>query len=112
MVKECLGPNEAMIRAMGMLNGVKDKVISRMLSRSKDLILVDTPEQSGVFIHRSEDVKFVNYLKNDLKPMGMILINLTIHRFPIEASIALLLSLITQLRSDIPVIPVINKSVR
>ena len=52
----------------------------------------------------------MNYLKNYLKPVGIVLIDPTTHRFSIEASIALLLSLITQLRFDIPVIPVINKS--
>jgi len=49
MVKEGLGPNGAMIRAMEILNEVKDKVVGQIISRSKDLVLIDTPGQSEVF---------------------------------------------------------------
>lgn len=75
-----------------------------------DVILIDTPGQSEVFIFRVEGAKFMNYLKLFSKPIGVSLIDPTLSKFSMEASIALLLSLITQMKFDIPVIPVINKA--
>lgn len=110
MVKEGLGPNGAMIRASELLVK-KSRELRRILrSIKKEILIVDTPGQSEIFIFRPAGLAITSLLKSIAATIGVYLVDPTITPILSEATTSLLMGLIVQLRLDIPVIPAVTKA--
>lgn len=110
MIDEGLGPNGAMVRASDMLADSVEKLVDSVRRLRKDLVLVDTPGQSELFILRRSGPKVINSLRSMAPSVVVHLIDPTVDESPSEMVISYLMSLVVRLRLDVPVIPVISKS--
>ncbi|MEM0297812.1 MAG: ATP/GTP-binding protein [Zestosphaera sp.] len=110
MIDEGLGPNGAMVRASDMLADMVGEFINRVRILKKDLLLVDTPGQSELFVLRRSGPKVIDSLRGLASPAVVHLIDPTISESPSELVISYLMSLVVRLRLSVPVIPVVSKS--
>lgn len=109
MVKEGLGPNGAIVKSIDLL-AEKSVTVHRRLARLKgDILIVDTPGQSESFIFRPAGPKLLRVIRMVAPAVGVYVTDPTLGLKGTEAAIALMMSLVTQLRLDIDTVPVINK---
>jgi hypothetical protein len=109
MTKENLGPNGAIIRAIDIMALRKKEILEKLTRLKSDIIIVDTPGQSESFLFRRAGPEIVMMLKELAPTVGIYLADPTLGLTASESAIALLMSLIIQLRLDIQTVPVINK---
>jgi len=110
MIKDNLGPNGAMIKASELMAQIAPKIVSELRSLNTDVLLVDTPGQSEIFIFRPSGPKIISHMKNLAPTVGLYLVDSTLSPFASEAVISILMGLVDQLRLDIPVLPVMSKA--
>ena len=110
MIKEGLGPNGAMIRASELLVENSGKLRKILRSIGKEILIVDTPGQSEIFVFRPAGPAITSLLKWIATTIGVYLVDPTITPILSEATTSLLMGLIVQLRLDIPVVPAITKA--
>ncbi len=110
MVNEGLGPNGAILKSIDMLVSMSDIITESLKKLKSEIIFVDTPGQSELFVFRDSGPKLVKTFKRFSIPVALYLNESTlIHKLK-EAVIAYLMSLIIRLRLDVPVLPIISKS--
>ncbi len=110
MELEGLGPNAAIVRAIDVLVERGNVICESLSKMSGEYILIDTPGQMEIVVFRPSGLKLIQLVKTASKPVGVFLLDSTIGRHGTEAAISILLATITQLRLEIPVIPVLSKS--
>ncbi len=110
MVKEGLGPNGAMIRASELLAERRSELRRIIRGLKKEVVIIDTPGQSEIFIFRPAGPAITSTLKWIAPTIGVYLVDPTITPIISEASTSLLMGLIIQLRLDIPVVPAVTKA--
>ncbi len=110
MLKEGLGPNGAIVKSIDMLAEKGREVVKELARLRADITLVDTPGQSESFLFRHAGPSLVSLIKSLGPAVGVYLGDPTLGLRGSESIIILLMSLIVQLRLDIPTVPVINKS--
>jgi len=57
MIKDNLGPNGVMIKASELMAQIAPKVASKLRSLNTDVLLIDTPGQSEIFIFKPSGPK-------------------------------------------------------
>ncbi len=107
MIGEKLGPNAAMIEASNRMVKEREFIVDKISSLDAEIIIVDTPGQMEAFIFHESGPKLVSLMSNSIAIF--ILDASIIHRVN-ELTIGLLLSVITQLKLDVPTLSIINKS--
>ncbi|HDJ84104.1 MAG TPA: GTPase [Desulfurococcaceae archaeon] len=110
MVKEGLGPNGAMIRASELLVEKSRELRKILHSIEKEVLIVDTPGQSEIFIFRPAGPAITRLLRWVATTIGIYLVDPTITPILSEATTSLLMGLIVQLRLNIPVVPAVTKA--
>jgi len=110
MVREGLGPNGAIVRAIDVLAENSARVLTELSRLSGDVVLVDTPGQMEVLLFRSSGAKLVDLVKRVAKPVGVFLVDPTLGLRGSEAAVAILMAIVAQLRLEIPVVPVVSKA--
>ncbi len=110
MEKEGLGPNGAMIKASELLAERRRDLRKIIRSVKKEIIIIDTPGQSEIFIFRKAGPKITDALKLIATTIGVYLVDPIITSLVSELATSLFMGLIIQLRLDIPVIPAITKA--
>jgi len=109
MRSEGLGPNGAIVRAVELMALKSSEIIKNILRIRADVLLVDTPGQSEVFLLRSAGPKIISLIKGLAPTVGVYVTDPSLGTSASEAVIVFLMSVITQLRLGIPTLPVINK---
>jgi len=107
MIKEKLGPNAAMIEASNRMVRERKLIVDKISSLNAEITIIDTPGQMEAFIFHESGPKLVSLIPNSIAIF--ILDASVIHRVN-ELTIGLLLSVITQLKLDVPTLSIINKS--
>ncbi len=110
MEQEGLGPNGAMMRASELLAERRRDLRKIIRSIRKEIVIIDTPGQSEIFIFREAGPKITDALKLIATTIGVYLVDPTITSLVSELATSLFMGLITQLRLDIPVVPAITKA--
>lgn len=109
MIREGLGPNGALIRSVEILMNFEDELLEELKKLAKPYVLVDTPGQMELFLFREFGLSFTEKLKKLGAVVAVLVIDPTLGRRPQDVVVLKLLSLITQLRFGVDVVPVINK---
>ncbi len=112
MIKEGLGPNGAMIRSVELLTHYSEDIIRGIIKqcRRADIAIIDTPGQSEAFIFRQAGYLVTEKLKVLGPVVAVYLLDPQHTSITLEALVALLMSLVVQLKLDVTVLPVLNKS--
>lgn len=110
MVREGLGPNGAMIRASELLVEKGRELRRALRGIHKEVLIVDTPGQSEIFIFRPAGPAITRILRWLAVTVGVYLVDPTITPILSEAATSILMGLIAQLRLDVPVVPAVTKA--
>ncbi|MEM0232799.1 MAG: ATP/GTP-binding protein [Candidatus Nezhaarchaeales archaeon] len=104
-----LGPNGAMILAAQFMEERISDIVKGMMKKDSDYILIDTPGQMELFVFRGLGPSLTRAIRNVGRAVAVYMVDAeTIHDAS-EYLVIKLLSLIIELRLDIPVVTVVNK---
>lgn len=110
MLKGGLGPNGAIVKSVDMLAS-KGLDIARELSNIKgEVLIADTPGQVETFLFRPAGPSLIRTIKQAAPTIAVYLTDPTLGLGEAEAAVAILMSLIIQLRLDVPTVPAISKA--
>jgi len=104
-----LGPNGAMIMASKIMEKRMDDIVKRMATSDADYVLVDTPGQMELFVFRELGPSLSNAIKGARRAVAVYIVDAETIRDASELLVIKLLSLIIELRLEIPTVAVINK---
>jgi len=104
-----LGPNGAMIMASKLMEERIDEIVKRMTASGADYILVDTPGQMELFVFRGLGPSLSGAVKRAGRAVAVYIVDAETIRDASELLVIKLLSLIIELRLEIPTVAVINK---
>ncbi len=104
-----LGPNGAMIVASKVMEERMHEIVKRMAASDADYVLVDTPGQMELFVFRGLGPSLSNAIKRARRAVAVYIVDAETIRDAGELLVIKLLSLIIELRLEIPTVTVINK---
>jgi len=112
MVRENLGPNGAMLKAMEIIQSKFGEIELNLtqIQEDSDIVLYDTPGQMEVFVFHPSGPFILDRIKKLGKTVGVFLIDPWLANSPSGLATALLLSIVVRLRMSIPIVIVISKS--
>jgi len=109
MKKLGLGPNGAMIMASKIMEERMDEIVRRVTASDADYVLVDTPGQMELFVFRGLGPSLSSAIKRARRAVAVYIVDAETIKDACELLIIKLLSLIIELRLEIPTVAVINK---
>ena len=109
MVREGLGPNGAIVRAVDILAKNSVRILRGIKKLKYDIALVDTPGQTELFLFREAGPILTEAIARLSKPVGIYLVDPILSREGEGFAIAYLMTLVIRLRLGIESIPVVNK---
>ncbi|MCS7140349.1 MAG: ATP/GTP-binding protein [Candidatus Nezhaarchaeota archaeon] len=109
MRKLGLGPNGAMIMAARIMEERVDDIVKGLMSRKADYVLIDTPGQMELFVFRGLGPLLASRVKCVSRAVAVHIVDAETIMSTSEYLVIKLLSLIVELRLDIPAVTVINK---
>lgn len=104
-----LGPNGAMILASQLMEERIENIIKGVVLKSSDYVLIDTPGQMELFVFRGLGPSLTSAVKNVERAVAVYIVDAETMRSTSEYLVIKLLSLIVELRLDVPTVTVINK---
>ncbi len=112
MDKYGLGPNGAFMKASDMLLEYSNKILLNKIFVRKihDFIIIDTPGQMEMFVYRKSGQYFISKLKKLAAVMGVFIIDGENVASYVDLVVSWMTSILIQLKLDIPVVPIVNKS--
>lgn len=110
MLIEKLGPNGALIKAVGLLLEQIDRVIEGAYGGYADYVLIDTPGQLDMFVFHDLGECFVSSIPKNARPVGVFLWDPSALRTASNAASLLLTTLVVRLRLNIPIVPIVSKA--
>ncbi len=110
MKKEKLGPNGAMIRANEKINEISDELIKKIMEEKRDFTLIDLPGQLESFIFRQTGANFVQKLQDQIRTVGIYLIDSELLNSATDFVIAMLIATACCLQLPIEVVSILHKS--
>lgn len=112
MEMEGLGPNGAMIRAAEIIEENLGEIVEKIRSMDGEsrFRLIDTPGQMELFLFREMGPKAVEALSRNSMTVAVYIMDPLLALSPSGLAISLSMSMITRLRLQVPVVPVVNKS--
>ncbi len=112
MDKYGLGPNGAFMKASDMLLEYSNKILLNKIFTRKlhDFIIIDTPGQMEMFVYRRSGQYFISKLKKLGAVTGVFIIDGENVASYVDLVVSWTTSILIQLKLDIPVIPIVNKS--
>ena len=109
-LREGLGPNGALVRAIEILVDRVDEVIDALSSLDVDYLLVDTPGQMELFVFRDLSLRVVDGLKKVCRGVvGVFVVDASLVRDAGDYAFLALMCAAVQLRLDIDVVAAVNK---
>ncbi len=108
--REGLGPNAAIVRAVEVLAEREEELREALEKLRGDCLLVDTPGQMEILLFRPSGVKLFRAVREVSSPIGVFLLDSTLGTRGASAAISILLATVTQLRLEVPVVPVLSKA--
>lgn len=109
MREEGLGPNAAIVKSVDMISSMVNSLFNELTEVDADVLLVDTPGQSEVFVFRGSGPSIVNSLKGLGRTVGIYVYDASLKLGPLENIITYLMGLVIQLRLGIITLPIMNK---
>lgn len=110
MRKEKLGPNGAMIKAAELMEENSGKIVNKIERITADFKLIDTPGQMEIFVFRPAGPKIAEALKDRVATVAVYIIDPSLALTSTGLTVAISLSIATQLRLGIPTTTVLNKA--
>lgn len=110
MRKEKLGPNGAMIRAAELMEKNSGKIVNKIEKINADFKLIDTPGQMEIFVFRPAGPRIAEALKDKTSTVAIYIIDPSLALTSTGLTVAVSLSIATQLRLGIPTTTVLNKA--
>jgi hypothetical protein len=110
MREEGLGPNGAMVRASEMIEVNAEDISEKIHEADADFTLIDTPGQMEIFVFRSAGPRIAEALMSRATTIAVYIMDPALAAVPSGLTVALSLSIATQLRLGTPVISVLNKA--
>jgi GTPase SAR1 family protein len=110
MREEDLGPNGAMIRAAELMEEGARWIVDKISDIRAEIRLIDTPGQMEIFVFRPAGPKIVNAMKAKDTTIAVYVIDPMLATTATGLTVAISLSLATQLRLGVPTIPVLSKA--
>lgn len=104
-----LGPNGAMILAAKLMEERINDIVKGMTMNNSDYVLIDTPGQMELFVFRSLGPSLTRAVKNIGRAVAVYIVDAETVHDASEYLVIKLLSLIIELRLDIPTVTVVNK---
>jgi GTPase SAR1 family protein len=104
-----LGPNGAMIMASKIMEERMDEIAKKIAASDADYVLVDTPGQMELFVFRGLGPSLSSAIKRARRAVAVYIVDAETIRDAGELLVIKLLSLIIELRLEIPTVAVINK---
>ncbi|MEM0239847.1 MAG: ATP/GTP-binding protein [Candidatus Nezhaarchaeales archaeon] len=104
-----LGPNGAMILAAQLMEERISDVVRGIMRKDSDYVLIDTPGQMELFVFRSLGPSLTSAIKNVGRAVAVYIVDAETVYDASEYLVIKLLSLIIELRLDIPTVTVVNK---
>ncbi|NAZ12383.1 MAG: hypothetical protein GU361_06675 [Desulfurococcales archaeon] len=109
MIKEKLGPNGALLKAIEILEKNLDDLVIRIKELRRNYVIIDTPGQLDMFIFHDFGEKIVSALQEYERSVGIFLWEPSMLISPINAATLFLLTIIVRFRLNIPVVPAVSK---
>ncbi|MFH1328929.1 MAG: ATP/GTP-binding protein [Candidatus Bathyarchaeota archaeon] len=109
MSKEKLGPNGAMVRSAELMEENVQEIADKIQQIQADFILIDTPGQMEIFVLRKAGPKIASGIKKYGRPIAISVLDPYLGDTATGLSVAASLSVIAQLRLDIPAVTILNK---
>ncbi len=109
MREEGLGPNAAIVKSIDMISFKVNSLLSELARMDADVLLIDTPGQSEVFVFRDSGPSIVDSLRSLGRTIGVYVYDASLRLGPLESVITYLMSLVIQLRLGIITLPIMNK---
>lgn len=109
MRKLGLGPNGAMVVASQLMEERLDDIVKSVIMKSSDYVLIDTPGQMELFVFRGLGPSLSRAVKNVGRSLAVHIVDAETMHNAGEYLVIKLLSLIIELRLDVPTVTVINK---
>ncbi|MEM4576926.1 MAG: ATP/GTP-binding protein [Candidatus Nezhaarchaeales archaeon] len=104
-----LGPNGAMVMAAQLMEERIDDIVKGIALKEADYVLIDTPGQMELFVFRGLGPSLSKAVKNLGRAVAVYMVDAETMRDASEYLVIKMLSLIIELRLDIPTVTVINK---
>lgn len=109
MKKMGLGPNGAMVLASQLMEERIEEIIKGVMFKDSDYTLIDTPGQMELFVFRGLGPSLTSAVKNIGRAVAVYIVDAETMCSASEYLVIKLLSLIIELRLDVPTVTVINK---
>jgi len=109
MIREKMGPNSAMVRAMELMKKRIEDIVASIVKLPGDICLIDTPGQMEVFIFHAAGPKIVKELENIGRTVNVFLLDATLTSKVSSLVVAELMSIAVQLLMEIPTVTVLSK---
>jgi len=109
-LREGLGPNGALVRAVEVLVGRVGEVMDALGGLDVDYLLIDTPGQMELFVFRDLSLRVVDGLRRVCRGVvGLFVVDASLVRDVGDYAFLALMCAAVQLRLDIDVVAVVNK---
>lgn len=109
MKEKGLGPNGALVESMQALYEKRIEVLEKVSRLEADIILVDTPGQMELFLFHDAGPAFSRELAKQGATVALVLFDSSLARSPSHFATLRLMSIVVQLRLDVPTVAALNK---
>jgi len=109
MREKGLGPNGALVESMQVLYERRAEILERISRLEADIVLVDTPGQMELFLFHEAGPAFSRELAKRGAAVALVLFDSSLARRPSHFATLRLMSLVVQLRLDVPTVAALNK---
>ncbi len=110
MLKEGLDPNGAIVKSIDVLVSKTSEITRTIKQTESDILIVDTPGQVETFLFRQADPYLIRAIRQATPTVAVYLTDPTLGIGGAEIAVATLMSLIVQLRLDVPTVSAISKT--
>jgi GTPase SAR1 family protein len=109
MREKGLGPNGALVESMQALCERKTEILEKVSRLEADIVLVDTPGQMELFLFHDAGPAFSRELAKRGAAVALVLFDSGLAKSPSHFATLRLMSLVVQLRLDVPTVAALNK---
>jgi GTPase SAR1 family protein len=109
MREKGLGPNGALVESMQALYERRTGILERVSRLEADIVLVDTPGQMELFLFHDAGLAFSRELAKRGAAAALVLFDSGLAKSPSHFATLRLMSLVVQLRLDVPTVAALNK---
>lgn len=109
MIREKMGPNSAMIRAVELMETCIEDIITNIEKLHGDICLIDTPGQMEIFVFHTAGPKIIRKLEDIGRTVNIFLLDTTLISKVSGLVVAELMGIAIQLLMEVPTVTVLSK---